>query len=251
MSHFFKKLRGFTLLELLVVMAIIGILAAIGVAAYGGVQAKGRDARRKSDLENTSKALEVYYNDAGRYPTAGAGGTIAGVPWGAVWASADGGEVYMAQIPKDPRFEYYYESINGGTAYRLYARFENDQPSSGNYAGKGMVYLNEDTEIIEGCANGCNYHVRSSNAQKPIATADPNSTPEPVFGGDEEEEEEDNSENMHPIPGNCPDTCSHLLNHPSQGAYQSCSMEYASWYPNPCNDPCLSRQDRNYYECDT
>lgn len=249
MHLFFKKLRGFTLLELLVVLAIIGILAAIGIASFGGVQAKARDARRKSDLENIARAMEMYYNDNGNYPT-GVGGAIQGVAWGARWAA--GTALYMEKLPKDTRSDYYYEAIGvDRKAYRLYARFETAYDTASNYAGNGKVYLDADDNTTENCGGGCNYYVGSANAPTPEATAAPTPESESVAQEpeEEEEEEEDYSNYLHPIPGNCPDTCSHLINHPSQGAYQSCSMEYASWYPNICNDPCLSNQDKNYYGC--
>jgi len=62
-STLFAK-KGFTLIELLVVIAIIGILAAFVVASFTSAQAKGRDARRKSDLDALKKALELMKSDS-------------------------------------------------------------------------------------------------------------------------------------------------------------------------------------------
>lgn len=63
----FKRLKsikkGFTLIELLVVIAIIGILATFIVASFASAQARGRDARRKADLEAIQTALELFKSD--------------------------------------------------------------------------------------------------------------------------------------------------------------------------------------------
>lgn len=59
--------RGFTLVELLVVISIIAILSVVGVVIYTGVQKSARDSARKSDIEAISKALEVKYNNTGTY----------------------------------------------------------------------------------------------------------------------------------------------------------------------------------------
>lgn len=53
--------RGFTLIELLVVITIIAILSIIGITIFTSVQKGARDARRKADIENISRALEVNY----------------------------------------------------------------------------------------------------------------------------------------------------------------------------------------------
>ena len=57
----FKDTKGFTLLEILVVISIIGILIALGASAYSVAQRKGRDARRQGDLKQIQNAFEQYY----------------------------------------------------------------------------------------------------------------------------------------------------------------------------------------------
>jgi general secretion pathway protein G len=52
--------KGFTIVELLVVIVVIGILAAIVTVAYGGIQAKARDSRRLSDMQTIASELELY-----------------------------------------------------------------------------------------------------------------------------------------------------------------------------------------------
>lgn len=62
------KQKGFTIVELLIVIVVIGILAAIVVVAYNGVQGKSRDSARIAKVKSISKAIELYYIDNGRYP---------------------------------------------------------------------------------------------------------------------------------------------------------------------------------------
>src|SRR3990170_5159006 len=58
-----KAIHGFTLIELLVVIVIIGILASFAIASFTSAQAKGRDSRRKADLDAVKKALELAKAD--------------------------------------------------------------------------------------------------------------------------------------------------------------------------------------------
>ncbi len=61
--------KGFTLIELLVVIAIIGLLATLAVVSFSNATAKTRDAKRKADLVQMQKVLELYMNENGSYPS--------------------------------------------------------------------------------------------------------------------------------------------------------------------------------------
>jgi len=69
MKSSIKKMRGFTIVELLIVIIIIGILAGIVVITFSGTQAKGRDAERKTDLNGIAAKLEEHFAEKGFYPT--------------------------------------------------------------------------------------------------------------------------------------------------------------------------------------
>lgn len=60
MNHDMRK--GFTLLEVLVVIGIISVLVSISIASYSTAQKKSRDAKRKGDLKAIQNALEQYYS---------------------------------------------------------------------------------------------------------------------------------------------------------------------------------------------
>jgi general secretion pathway protein G len=173
-----RKLFGFTLLELLVVMAIIGILAAIGIASYGTVQSKARDARRKSDLENVARALEMYRNDVGNYPDAAElvfNGSVFKHP------TATPDVIYMQKTPKETRggYGYLYEPFDiGGTfkGYRLYARLENLEDAKVPHnpvTGAALIFSTDtpvDSENV--CSQGCNYAISSTNVALTATEAD-------------------------------------------------------------------------------
>jgi general secretion pathway protein G len=60
--------RGFTLLELLVVMAIIATLLTIAVPRYIGSLQRSREAVLKQDLTTLRTSIDKYYGDTGKYP---------------------------------------------------------------------------------------------------------------------------------------------------------------------------------------
>ncbi|MBD3267494.1 prepilin-type N-terminal cleavage/methylation domain-containing protein [bacterium] len=65
---FFTSRKAFTLIELLIVVAIIGILASIAVPNFLNAQLRAKIARVKSDMKSLSTALESYQIDHNAYP---------------------------------------------------------------------------------------------------------------------------------------------------------------------------------------
>jgi general secretion pathway protein G len=122
--------RGFTFVELLVVVTIIVLLSAIGLASYSQVNKKARDSKRKSDLEQIRTALEIYRTDQGSYPASGAGDgslDLSCTTGSETLKSSDGTRTYMDPIPCDPKSDQTYvytPSAAPITSYTLQAELE-------------------------------------------------------------------------------------------------------------------------------
>lgn len=65
-----NKTKGFTLVELLIVIVVIAILAAISIVAYNGVTNKARDDERASDARSILNAAAAYNADNDKWPGA-------------------------------------------------------------------------------------------------------------------------------------------------------------------------------------
>lgn len=122
-----NRLSAFTLVELLIVVSIIAILA--GIMFMGNIQRsfqKGRDVKRKTDLNKMVTILEDYYNDKERYPGSDVNGNITEALWGEPFLP------YASSLPQDPlapNRQYYYITDNNGLYYVIYAKLENtDDP---------------------------------------------------------------------------------------------------------------------------
>ncbi len=87
---------GFTIIELLIVIAVIGILASIVVVGVNQGRAAAQDARRKSDLENIKTLLTLYAQDYGDYVGAGSGCGSSGSGNG--WFNYTNGTSYLKSI---------------------------------------------------------------------------------------------------------------------------------------------------------
>ncbi len=132
-----KKNHGFSLLELIVVIAIIGVLLAIGTVAFSTAQRKSRDARRRGDMKAWQDALEQSYAQNNSYLISGACAT----------------ENLNNITPTDPKnvTPYLYSARCDADSYCLCARLEEDgsgnstagssTPDSCSYSSAGGDYF--------------------------------------------------------------------------------------------------------------
>jgi type II secretion system protein G len=112
--------RGFTLVELMVVIAIIALLTGIIITNLTASKGKGRDAKRISDVGQIQLALELFFDRCKIYPpTITPGATDAKCPSGVTFTT------YITNIPKDPAGASYGYAINSAhTDYVLYTTLE-------------------------------------------------------------------------------------------------------------------------------
>ena len=103
MNIYKNKNKGFTVIELIVVIAIIAVLSAIVLFNVNVYIAKSRDAKRVADIASIQKALEMYYSDKGYYPSS-YGGTLFAASTG--FGNWDGLQTalspYISKLPIDP-----------------------------------------------------------------------------------------------------------------------------------------------------
>ena len=124
-------MKGFTFVELLVVISIVAILSVIGLVTYAAFLSNTRDAKRQSDLKLIQSALEQYHGDQKYYPyEISPGGSL-----------VSGSKTYLNKVPSDPKGSPNYSYVSSGascnaltpqncTSYCLYAKLEGTVPVS-------------------------------------------------------------------------------------------------------------------------
>ena len=143
-KYYFKKTRGFSLIELLVVLAIIVILAALVLVNINQARIRGRDAKRVADVASIELALGLYNDANKRYPSLNPALNLR------TWAAPDTTssvvqdnwdrlsrelEPYLLPLLKDPLnkigYRYYifiyYDHAGASTGAIIKTRFESDE----------------------------------------------------------------------------------------------------------------------------
>ncbi len=125
-----RATSGFTLIEVMVVVAIIGLLATVILASLNQAQMRSRDAVRLADIKQVQNALELYADEHnGTYPI---------VPTSFVYEL--GSTLvpnYIRVLPEDPvrtggnRYRYYTVSAANGSSYSILVNLEYDDPTIG------------------------------------------------------------------------------------------------------------------------
>lgn len=120
--------RGFTIVELIVAMAVIAIIAGIVIVSYGSIQRQARDSDRDSDIVQIKIGLQKYYADNSTYPDVCPGGPDTGCSVSELNLALSS---YIDAIPHDPRWdkdsESDYRYIRGNleaNAYGLKVTYE-------------------------------------------------------------------------------------------------------------------------------
>jgi general secretion pathway protein G len=155
-----SKIKAFTLIELLIVVAVITLLALLAINVFYRQISKSNDSRRKADLKRIGVAAEEYEKDHNCYPTA--------IECG----EQSGQEVYpyLRNVPCDPSTRLKYEYEPGPPAscpswYRIYTKLQNEaDPQIVVSIGPGGLY---------------NYYSSSTNAPNLVGSV---SSPPPGGG---------------------------------------------------------------------
>lgn len=169
------KKKGFTLIELILVMTLLSILALVMLSNFNNSLKRGRDSQRKNDLNQLQKALENYYEDHHTYPTFT---DIFARKLCTNYVCLTSDTVYMIKTATDPlpsSFKYVYAPeptavpVGPSSYYYLYTYIENDADQDPNISKTG--FTTNVTCNVSGVSLPCRYYVSSSNAER--LTANP------------------------------------------------------------------------------
>ena len=149
--------KGFTLLEMLLVIAIIAILAAIVIVAINPARqlAQARNAQRASDLNTLNKAIQQYYIDNKAWPDTSITATltdVCGTGGGTTTGCLDFTDLvpdYIAALPENPSESNYKIAINSSNKIALTAPGSDENGLDGVTIGTSTAMLSEEEESCD------------------------------------------------------------------------------------------------------
>jgi len=141
MAHLNNK-KGFSLVELLVVISIIATLTAIILPNLMGARERARDAKKKQDLASVKNALRMLYNDTQNYPV----------------ADRSGIELALGNyLPNAASIGFTYASVNSGDGFQLCVGLE---------AGAGEDVEASRNSCKDGSGNVCGLNLTDAATAK-------------------------------------------------------------------------------------
>ncbi len=148
--------RGFSLIELLVVISIMAILGSLALTAFSTARKEARDTQRKNELTQYKTALESYYVASSGYPVYSSNPAISNQFQGIFDQNSSFIQTYMAGttlqgVNASDNYLYYY--LSDGTIYKLWGKME----------------LNDYFEI---CSNGKSQALKSASLNTASLTCD-------------------------------------------------------------------------------
>ena len=147
MEHKITQSKGFTIIELLIVITVIGILVGITFGQFADSGKRGRDSERHADMTALKSHLEEYYQDKGGYPSA----------------------VLAATLPRvNPEFLISPDGATITNSPPVESEFVAKQTTQPQLAGPQYIY----TAYPDGCTNHCRGFVLSSIIELPTVDYD-------------------------------------------------------------------------------
>lgn len=124
-------MRGFALMELLVVLAIVGLLSSISLTSLVNARIEARDSKRLIEAADVTRALERYAGDHLIYP---------------VTLETLVSQAYLSEVPEDPRLlePFIYKTTRDGSRYYLGVNLESSSAAA----------LLSDTDAVRTGING-------------------------------------------------------------------------------------------------
>lgn len=163
-----KARRGFTLIEMLVVIAIIGVISTLSAVALAGAARQARDVKRKTAVNQIGRFLS---SGSCFVPDGGAGDYDVGALIPEVTAKFPQYAQYLTSIPKDPRggtdavTKYRYVVTEDLTACAVYANLENENEPA-TITGVSAPTPGRGTGVVDAAAagpNGTTKYFQASN----------------------------------------------------------------------------------------